>query len=103
MLRVRPEKRCALWPGFSCRCRLAPLFRQAWLLAFWSAHGTQAVIFLDAYGFVQDLAVDFTDRFAIERPGVQLLHAREDFLFARGDTQSDAARALQPAHFEREA
>jgi hypothetical protein len=60
------------------------------------------VIRLDAYGFMQDLAVDFFDSFTIERAGIQLLHAREDFLFASGNAQGDAAGALQPAHFESE-
>ena len=60
------------------------------------------MIRLDADGFMQDLAVDFFDSFAIERPRIQLLHARENFLFARGDAQRDAAGAFQTAYFESE-
>src|SRR5277367_3237399 len=99
MPRARPEKRSELWPGSSC-CRLATLLHGMSLVAFGDARGAQAVIFLDAYGFVQDLAVDFADGFAIERPGIQLLHSREDFLFARRNAQGDAAGAFQAAHFK---
>src|SRR5580658_10582828 len=102
MLRAHPEKRSVLWPGFSCSRRFAPLFRQARLAAFGKLRRAQTMICLDAYGFMQDLAVDFFNGFAIERPGIQLLHARENLLFARGDAQCDAAGALQPADFERE-
>src|SRR5580704_89846 len=102
MPRARLEKRSAQWPGFSCSRRFAPLFRQARLAALGKLRRAQTMVCLDAYGFMQDLAVDFFDGFAIERPGIQLLHARENLLFARGDAQGDAAGALQPAYFESE-
>src|SRR5580692_12904531 len=101
MLRARPETRYALWPRLSCRCRLAPLFRQPRLAAFRNFGRAQAVIGLNANRFMQNLAVDLVDGLAIERPGIQLLHARENFLFARGDAQGDAAGALQPADLQR--
>src|SRR5271156_1506186 len=100
MLRARPGKRSAPWPGFSCRRHLAPLFRQPRLAMFRKLGGTQAVICLKAYGFVQYLTVDLADGFRVQRPGIHLLHAREDFLFARGDAQGDATCALQTDHFE---
>src|ERR1700721_52550 len=100
MLRAHPEKQSALWPRVSCSRRFAPLFWQARLAALGKLHRAQTMIRLDADGFMQDLAVDFFDSFAIERPRIQLLHARENFLFARGAAQRDAAAPFKPAYFE---
>src|SRR5580704_16930624 len=92
MPRARLEKRSVLWPGFSCSRRFAPLFRQARLAAFGKLRRAQTMICLDAYGFMQDLAVDFFNGFAIERPGIQLL-MRARISCSRAGTRSAMPRA----------
>src|SRR5580704_18767921 len=93
--------RRASFSPLSCESRLPLLSARTSWLALRTCTRSVAIALLNSNRFIQYQLVDFLDRLTVERPRVQLLNARKNFVLAYRNPEHQPSLALQLSHLER--